>query len=484
VVVSRPSRDAHSTPLVEPQLEQQPEDTKFYAKLIKREVTEAPIIEAGRVVYLEELSNMSLLVNDYNGPAEIVHYPMLGNAEIGYSVSTRMDKVELNTLRQRGALSLPPRAVSDDLVKTYFKWVAPVMPIINRTRFMQQYQDPKNPPSLLLQQAVFLAASRACTNAQLVDSSGSTIPAATTFYKRAKALYEANYEDDRIAIVQALILMGWYWEEPGKVTKNVFYWNGLAVTIAQGFGMHRNAGESRLSKADKRLWKRIWWTLFTRDRSVAVALGRPAHINMDNSDVEILTEEDFIDDDDVQFANLLPDRLQVQFFLQYVKLCDVIDLVLLRNYSVASKARRQNALALTQCDMALADWLQSCPQELRWEKSRHHFWSAILLSIYHTTSCLLHRTYLPAAPLRCEVRHETQSNCPTISLRNPAFQAAHAITSIMGTLSDHNELRFSPPFVYVSLSLSAIDSKALQGVFAVICSPHTCLPITRCNADH
>jgi hypothetical protein len=35
-----------------------------------------------------------------------------------------------------------------------------------------------------------------------------------TFYKRAKALYDANYEDDRVTIVQALILMGWYWEGP------------------------------------------------------------------------------------------------------------------------------------------------------------------------------------------------------------------------------------------------------------------------------
>jgi hypothetical protein len=99
VIVSGPSHDAHSAPLAEPQLEQQPEDTKFYAKLIKREVTDAPITEAGRVVYLEESSNMSLLVNDYNGPAEIVHYPMHGNAEIGYSVSIRMDKVELSMLR-------------------------------------------------------------------------------------------------------------------------------------------------------------------------------------------------------------------------------------------------------------------------------------------------------------------------------------------------------------------------------------------------
>ena len=47
-----------------------------------------------------------------------------------------------------------------------------------------------------------------------MDQNGSTIPASTTFYKRAKALYDANYEDDRVTLVQALVLMGWYWEGP------------------------------------------------------------------------------------------------------------------------------------------------------------------------------------------------------------------------------------------------------------------------------
>jgi hypothetical protein len=58
--------------------------------------------------------------------------------------------------------------------------------------------------------------------------------------------------------VQALLLMGWYWEGPeGKhqylalfvdawpsdialdVTKNVFYWTRVAGIVAQGSGMHR-----------------------------------------------------------------------------------------------------------------------------------------------------------------------------------------------------------------------------------------------------
>src|SRR3954465_8385504 len=107
------------------------------------------------------------------------------------------------------------------------------------------------------------------------------------------------------------------------------------MVVAQGSGMHRSVEMSQLSKPDKRLWKRIWWTLFTRDRSVAVALGRPVHINTDDSDVEMVCEEDFIEDSDSnnQYAQ---DPLHIQFFLQYVKLCEIMGLVLSQQYSVAS----------------------------------------------------------------------------------------------------------------------------------------------------
>jgi Fungal specific transcription factor domain len=139
---------------------------------------------------------------------------------------------------------------------------------------------------------------------------------------------------------------------------------------------------SQLSQTDKRLWRRIWWTLFTRDRSVAVALGRPMAINIDDSDVEMLTEEDFIEDEGGVPAEFPPDQIHVQFFLQYVKLCEIMGIVLAQQYSVASKSRRYNPIDLTHSDMALADWLQNCPREVSWEPARHHFWSALLHSNY------------------------------------------------------------------------------------------------------
>ncbi|KAL2153349.1 hypothetical protein VTH82DRAFT_4504 [Thermothelomyces myriococcoides] len=413
--------------------------------VMKPKFTRAPITEAGRVAYLGESSNLTLLVHDRQSEGDVVHYPLPENIKGSRARLTELDSIEIDILHQRGAFLLPPRKLCDELIDSYFKWVHPIVPVINKTKFMRRYKDPKNPPSLLLLQAMFLAGSRVCTNPQLMDANGSSAPAALTFYKRAKALYDANYEDDRVTIVQSLLLMGWYWEGPEDVTKNVFYWTRVATIVAQGSGMHRSVEGSQLSLSDKRLWKRIWWSLFTRDRSVAVALGRPCHINLDDSDVEMLTEDDFIEDEPDQPSEYPPDPVHVQFFLQYVKLCEIMGIVLSQQYSVAAKGRRHNPLDLTHSDMALADWLQNCPKIVYWEVPRHHFWAALLHSNYYTTLCLLHRAHMPPSG---SSKFADDSAYPS---RNIAFQAAGMITSIIENLSARGELRYCPAFVVYSL---------------------------------
>ena len=200
--------------LTEDQVVQQVNQNGTYAQFMKPKFARAPIKEAGRVAYLGESSNLSLLVHDRHGTQDVVHYPLPDTVKGIRARMTEIDNVEIEILHQRGAFLLPPRALCDELVESFFKWVAPVVPVINKSRFMRKYRDNKSPPSLLLLQAILLAGSRVCSNQQLMDANGSTTPAAMTFYKRAKALYDANYEDDRVTIVQALVLMGWYWEGP------------------------------------------------------------------------------------------------------------------------------------------------------------------------------------------------------------------------------------------------------------------------------
>jgi hypothetical protein len=207
---------------------------------MKPKFARAPIKDAGRVAYLGESSNLSLLVHDRFGTTDVVHYPLPENIRGAKARVNELDNMEIEILHQRGAFLLPPRSLCDELVDSFFKWVAPVVPVINRSRFMRQYRDNKNPPSLLLLQAILLAGSRVCMNPQLMDANGSTTPAAMTFYKRAKALYDANYEDDRVTIVQSVILMGWYWEGPeGKCSPSIDTYRCVYIPKLTGIRCHK-----------------------------------------------------------------------------------------------------------------------------------------------------------------------------------------------------------------------------------------------------
>jgi hypothetical protein len=132
----------------------------------------------------------------------------------------RLDPIEIEILNFRGAFNLPPKPIQDELVDLYFRWVAPILPVIHRTDFLARYRDPENPPSLLLLQAIFLTVSRISNKLEIGDNRGTS---ARTFFQRAKALYDAGYEQDPVTIVQSLILMSWYWHGPQGCNPKLSY---------------------------------------------------------------------------------------------------------------------------------------------------------------------------------------------------------------------------------------------------------------------
>lgn len=244
--------------------------SKIYVDFVDTDMTKTLIPDNGRVAYLGESSNLSFIVRRHaadNADKEIFHYPIPDVFRESTTMKLSvLDADEVEALKNRGAFLLPPRDVCDDLIETYFTKIAPQIPVINRTTFMKQYHDVSDPPPLLLLQVIFLAASRVSKNPALVDrETGSTNNASMTFWKRAKALYDADYEDDKVVIIQSLLLLSWWWEGPEDVTRNVWYWIGTAIRVAQGIGMHRSVAKSKMSITQKRTWKRVWWTCFAQE---------------------------------------------------------------------------------------------------------------------------------------------------------------------------------------------------------------------------
>ncbi|EGY21153.1 cutinase transcription factor 1 alpha [Verticillium dahliae VdLs.17] len=420
----------------------------------------AAITDAGRVAFLGESSGVSLLTRQSLQGA--VHYPMPRPAA---GPSKDPHDIENRVLQQRGAFLIPPRQICDELIDSYFAWIHPVVPIINQTHFRRQYRDPLAPPSMLLLQSIFLASTHVCDNMTLRDADGSTKTMALTFYKRAKAFYDANHETDRVAIIQSMILIGWYWGGREDVLEETFDWTRAAIIVAQGTGMHRSVARSLLSTTDKRLWKRIWWTLFTRDRLLALTLGRPMLINLADSDVEMIRDEDFNEDEPGRASKVPPNPAHVQFFLRYVALCEILGEILSRQCSMWAQTRFKE---LDMDDVlfhesALARWHGECPAIVSLDSpERDHFWAAVLHSKYYTTLCLLHRSRLSAV--------RDQFPAALVPSRRAAVEAAAMITGIIQGFSTHGQLRRCPSFIIYSL-LTAFVIHRYQDLFISSTSP-------------
>ncbi|KAB8214520.1 fungal-specific transcription factor domain-containing protein [Aspergillus novoparasiticus] len=342
-----------------------------------------------------------------------------------------LEDEERTILELKGAFEIPSQEVQDELIDAFFSWVAPVLPVVNQRVFLSMYKDPLNPPSLLLLQAIFLAGSRVVKEKNCESESSAGAHSSMVYLQRAKALYDAEFEKDYTTVVQALLLMSWYWQGTEDTTENgLFYWSRLAIGVAQNFGMHRS-NELEMSLSERRLWRRIWWTLYTRDRAMAAAYGRPISIDADLTNVDTITQDDFIEGEGHQ-----PDSVQVQFFIQYVRLCELMDLVV---------GRRRRAGSLTESEFAqweirLSRWMMQCPEQMHWAQARHSFWPAILHSIYYTMVCQLH-ALLPAVS-----RPSTSSAV--------ALQAGSTIASIMQTIVSHGQVTYVPPSVYGSFCLT------------------------------
>jgi hypothetical protein len=70
-----------------------------------------------------------------------------------------------------------------------------------------------------------------------------------------------------------------------------------------------------------------------------------------------------------------------------------------------------------------------------------------LLTIASTTLCLLHRAHMPPATAKPNEHDNVDMAYPS---RTIAFQAAGMITSIVENLLGHDQIKYTPAFMYAS----------------------------------
>jgi hypothetical protein len=287
-------------------------------------------------------------------------------------------------------------------------------------------------------------------------------------------LYDFDYESDRVSLVQALLLLTYYYETPDD-QKDTWHWMGVATSVAHTIGLHRNPERSNMSEKKTKLWKRIWWSTYMRDRLIALGMRRPTRIKAEDYDVPMLTLDDFdlvaIPDSvtcvpaDCNIGRDVEKQRQLAIMcIEKAKLCLCISHVLSKQYCVLNNHQglvndRTTMMLLPKkldpetcevkaCDDELEKWLAELPVEAQRMDTFSGDASidlnrALLHMVFFTTLSALHRPQvLPSAPTAAPSTPGAYDLLDT-SRRN-VRRAATAITSLAQALDNADLVKYLP----------------------------------------
>ena len=202
---------------------------------------------------------------------------------------------DLAYLNQRGAFMIPETSLRNELLRCYAQFVHPYLPLLNLQDFLATVEknDASSSLSLLLFQAVMFAATGFIDMRYLLAQGYDSRKAARrAFFQRAKLLYDFDYETDRVTVVQSVLLMTYWYEAPDD-TKDIWHWLGIAVSLARTIGINCDTSQAGMDIKTRKLWKRIWWCCFLRDRLISLGMRRPMRIPEKEFDIPMLELDDF-----------------------------------------------------------------------------------------------------------------------------------------------------------------------------------------------
>ncbi|GAE00257.1 C6 transcription factor, putative [Paecilomyces variotii No. 5] len=383
---------------------------------------------------------------------------------------------EIDYLREKDALTIPPIKLRNELLRCYIQWVYNFMPTVDLHEFLQPIieNDPNGNISLLLLQTVMFVGTAFIDLKYLQEFGYSTRHSARkAFFNRVRLLYSLEYEVDRFVVLQALLLMTYWTDYESSPQKDIWHWIGICKTQALSIGLHRDPTRANVDPTTQRLWIRLWWTLYSRDRLIAIGMRRPTQINEGISDVPMLGLNDY----DLrplhpsvirmlqcpQLENISQQKHLATMFIEKVKLCQCLGRILFAQFSPSNHQfgatdrttitlvpRQASDAERARCNQKLDTWLNRLPKDAQFiPASPNHIKEgedvlllhcAMLRMIYHATSSVL---YCPHALAFADKGYLKDITWSTIAQKR-IDDAATNITHIIQGLSQLNLVKFLP----------------------------------------
>ncbi len=292
---------------------------------------------------------------------------------------------KLEALAAEGALTPPDAQVRSELFEAYFKWFHVCFPVVNRDAVLHQSQVGDLSPMLC--HAIMFIGVIYCDLQTLRDIGlENREEARHLYYNRAKDLYDADYETNSLIQLQTMFLLS-FWRAGPLLQKDCRYWLGGAITLAQKKAMHRSFGNP--DSVQTRLRKRIWWSIYVRERQCAAALGLPNRIRDEDCDVDFLAVRDFENEEVPNSASLASDQEHIYYAIEMTKLAGFLGKIVHDEYMPNSG---RTPTGRTQLKSELSSWYRELPEILRLGNGAGGLFVGMLHIAYNNLLILLSRS--------------------------------------------------------------------------------------------
>ncbi|KAI0771902.1 fungal-specific transcription factor domain-containing protein [Trametes elegans] len=365
-----------------------------------------------------------------------------------YPASVFFGKVR--ALPQPEEVEYPERDLADKLVDAYFTRFHFLMPVLDKPDFMRRYtylMDHQNDATFIrnhtafvaLVCAVFAVASRFVDDPRLtkfddLDDAGMGM----VYYERALILHHISYPTIQVEHVQCFLLMSSFLCSVNCLPQ-AWLLVGQAVRAAQDIGLHRSPRMLLISPIEKETRRKIWWGVYTLDRMLALALGRPLAIEDADCDVEIPVE---LDDE------VLPRYFQgeqmphgnvslMRGFVELIELYKIAGRVLREVYALDKTnehlemdKRAELHRSVETLDRSLAKWCEDLPAVFKSHPitEKQVSMAAVLCSHYYSILTTLHRNFLP---VKREQPVAPRSTAKAVSTARACVRLAPSIKNVV-----------------------------------------------------
>lgn len=210
-----------------------------------------------------------------------------------------------------------------ELVDIFFIRRWPQYPVLHKPTFVQSHYFPWASGEPCSSLSTFLVNIVLAIGA---SEKGRATPSSQTlhqhFFRAAiEKLDDVLGADDRDGIQCLLLLCMYGSHEPQSV--NLWYTAGLALRLAIGTNMHRCESVGNGALLEEEMAKRLFWSVYTMDRSICIAMGRP--LGIQDSDITMpfpscLTDDMLVQGDALVAPSLTPDPRDMSTFLHIIRL--------------------------------------------------------------------------------------------------------------------------------------------------------------------